>query len=62
MKDAVDENKFIINERAKLESETNKNTKINSVLNEEKLSLMSEINKAKNVIQRAEKKEETLNN
>lgn len=58
----MDENKFIINERAKLESETNKNTKINSVLNEEKLSLMSEINKAKNVIQRAEKKEETLNN
>lgn len=36
-----EENKFITNERVKLESETNKNSKINNVLNEEKLQTIN---------------------
>ena len=50
--DAIEENKFITNERKKLESETNKNSKINNVLNEEKLSALNEINKLKNALAR----------
>lgn len=51
--EALEENKFITSERTKLESETNKNTKINSVLNQEKIIAMNELNKMKNIIAKA---------
>ena len=48
--EAIEENKFITSQRTKLESETNKNSKINSVLNEEKIMAVSQINKMKNIV------------
>ena len=51
--EALEENKFITSERTKLESETNENTKINSVLNQEKIIEMDELNKMINIIAKA---------
>ena len=55
LRDSIEENKYLTNERTKLEFENNKNSKINSTLIEEKIYVMNEINKLKNALSCSEK-------
>lgn len=57
----IEQNKLVNSQRVKLESETTKNTKINQVLNQEKTSNISQLNKLKMSVQKYEKNEEKLN-